>query len=329
METYRLHPTPERGTARPRPLSLAASRGLWQPASVRVLVTGASGFVGARLRPALERAGHAVLAPDVDVVDGPGLAAVLERLQPEAVVHLAALSFVPEAEAHPEAAYRVNFRGARNLLEAVRSGAPAARVLLVGSGASYGAAPAGSAAFAEEAPLRPGDAYARTKAAADLLGAVYARRGLDVLRVRPFNHTGPGRPDAFVESSFARQLAEIEAGRRPPRLDVGNLDAVRDFLPVEDVVEAYLRLLDPAVPAQAYNVASGRGTTIREILELLLARSAARPEIRVDRARWRPTDASVGSPARLERLTGWAPRVPLAEALGALLEAWRREVRAA
>lgn len=295
---------------------------------MRVLVTGASGFVGARLRPALEAAGHTVLAPELDVADGPALAAAVARLRPEAAVHLAALSHVPDAEARPEAAYRVNFLGARNLLEAVRTGAPAARVLLVGSGAAYGAAPAGGASFTEESPLRPGDAYGRTKAAADLLGAVYARRGLDVLRVRPFNHTGAGRPETFVESSFARQIAEIEAGARPPHLEVGNLDAVRDFLPVEDVVSAYLRLLEPAVPARAYNVASGRGTTIRELLDLLLTRSSVRPEIRVDPSRWRPADASVGSAARLARATGWAPRVPLGDALGALLESWRHELRA-
>lgn len=294
-----------------------------------ILVTGASGFVGRHLGPALEAAGHSLLAPELDVTDAAAVQKAVADARPDAAIHLAALSFVPDAEARPDAAYAVNFRGARNLLEAVRREAPSARVLLVGSGTSYGAGRPGDPPFAESAPLRPEDAYARTKAAADLLGAVYARRGLDVVRVRPFNHTGPGRPEAFVESSFARQLAEMEAGLRPARLEVGNLDAVRDFLAVEDVVEAYRRLLDPDVPARAYNVASGRGRTIRELLDVLLGASSLRPEVRTERARWRPANASVGSPERIAHVTGWAPRVPLEAALRALLESWRRAVRAA
>jgi GDP-4-dehydro-6-deoxy-D-mannose reductase len=213
------------------------------------------------------------------------------------------------------------------VLAAVEAAAPRARVLLVSSSTVYGPAEADAPPFDESSPLRPANAYARTKAAADLLGAAFAERGLAVWRARPWNHTGAGRPDRFVESSFARQLAEIEAGRRPPRIEVGALDSLRDFLHVEDVVDAYLALLDGDAPPAAYNVASGRGVTIRALLEQLLARTRLAPELVVDPARLRPPDASVGSAARLRALTGWTPRRTLDEALGALLDDWRERIR--
>jgi GDP-4-dehydro-6-deoxy-D-mannose reductase len=224
--------------------------------------------------------------------------------------------------------YRVNFLGACSILEAARKTSPGVRLLLVGSGHVYGAADPGAPPFDESSPLRPDSPYSWTKTAADLLGSVYQRRGVDVVRVRPFNHTGAGRPDRFVESSFARQIAEIEAGLRPPTIEVGNLDAVRDFLDVEDVIEAYLRLLDPKVPAGPYNVASGEGISIRDLLDLLLAETWVRPEVKLDRARWRPANSSVGCAERLEKATGWAPRVPLRETLKRLLDGWREAVRA-
>jgi GDP-4-dehydro-6-deoxy-D-mannose reductase len=225
--------------------------------------------------------------------------------------------------------YRVNFLGAHSILEAARKISPGVRLLLVGSGHVYGAADPGAPPFDERSPLRPDSPYAWSKAAADLLGGIYASRGVDVVRVRPFNHTGAGRPDQFVESSFARQIAEIEAGLRSPKIAVGNLDAVRDFLDVEDVVEAYVRLLDPKVPAGPYNVASGKGTSIRELLDALLADTSIRPEVKVEHARWRPADTSVGSEERLAKATGWAPTIPLRETLKRLLDRWREAVGAA
>jgi GDP-4-dehydro-6-deoxy-D-mannose reductase len=303
---------------------------------VRVLVTGAGGFVGRRLLPKLAAAGHDAVGVDreVDVADAAALERAVERAAPEALVHLAALSFVPDSFRDPEAAFRVNFLGLRNLLEAVRARVPRARVLVVSTGNVYGTAEAGAPPFAESAALRPESPYARAKAAADLLARSYAERGLQVVRVRPFNHTGRGRPETFVESSLARQLVEIASGRRPPRLAAGNLDAVRDFLDVDDVVAAYLLLLDPAVPAGLYNVASGHGRSVREVLGALLelaelgARRSAL-EIEVDPARWRPTDRAVGDAARLRAATGWEPRIPFTATLRGLLEGWRAELSAA
>jgi GDP-4-dehydro-6-deoxy-D-mannose reductase len=297
---------------------------------MQVFVTGVAGFVGRRLEARLQTAGAQVIGTDLelDVGDAGRVVEAVSAARPDAIVHLAAISFVPEAASNPEAVYRVNFLGAHSVLEATRKLSPGVRLLLVGSGYVYGAADPGAPPFAESSPLRPDSPYAWSKAAADLLGGVYQDRGVDVVRVRPFNHTGPGRPDHFVESSFARQIAEIEAGLRPPRMAVGNLDAVRDFLDLEDVLNAYVRLLDSDVPAGVYNVASGKGTSIRDLLDLLLAESSIRPEVTVDQARWRPADSSVGSAERLEKAIGWAPKIPLRETLRRLLDGWRQAVGA-
>lgn len=289
-------------------------------------MSGARGFVGSWLVPHLEAAGHEVVAVDrdVDVRDAGAVEASIAAARPDAVVHLAALASVADSLGEPARAARVNALGTLHVLRAALRRAPAARVLLVGSGESYG--PGSGSAFDETAPLAPATPYARTKAVADRLGAAFAARGLDVVRARPFAHTGPGQADAYVASSFARQLAEIEAGRRAPVLAVGNLAAVRDVLDVADVVDAYRRLLERAVPAGAYNVASGVGVSIRELLERLLALSAAKPELREDPARWRPASAAVGDAGRLRSATGWAPRVPLDDTLARLLDDWRARV---
>jgi GDP-4-dehydro-6-deoxy-D-mannose reductase len=253
----------------------------------------------------------------------------MAELAPRAVVHLAAQSSVAQSNDAPEESARINFVGARNLLEAVARHAPRARVLLVGSGEQYGPAETGAAPWTEAAALRPRSPYARSKACADLLGARYAADGCDIVRVRAFNHTGPGQSDVFVLASFARQAAEIAAGRRDPELAVGNLDSVRDFLDVDDVVDAYLRLLDPRVPAGAYNVASGIGRRIGALLDALRAEAGIQARVRMDPARMRPADASVGDAAKLRAATGWSPRVPFELTLRRLLDDWRARVAAA
>lgn len=294
---------------------------------MRIWINGARGFVGSWLVPRLEGAGHVVIAVDreVDVTDAAAVSESVAAAQPDAIVHLAAFASVAASHAEPTDTARVNTLGTLHVLRAARRHAPASRVLLVGSGEIYGAA-ADGAAFDESHPLVPGSPYARSKAAADQLGAVFAARGLDVIRARPFNHTGPGQTDAFVAASFARQLAEIEAGRRDPELRVGNLEAVRDFLDVADVVEAYRRLLDRRVPTGAYNIASGRGVSIGTLLEGLLAISTARPAVHRDPERWRPANVSIGNAIRLRKATGWEPRIPLADTLERLLGDWRQRI---
>lgn len=298
---------------------------------MRVVVTGAAGFVGRRLVARLEGRGDVVHGFDqeLDVSDAGAVTDFVRRHRPEAVVHLAARSSVAASFDDAAAVYRVNYLGARSVLTAVHEAAPAARLLLVGSGECYGPGQRDAPGFDETSPLRPHSPYAQAKAAADLLGARFAERGLSVVRARPFPHTGPGQSDAFAASSFARQLAELEAGLRPARLHVGELDSVRDYLDVDDVVAAYLELLDPAVATGCYNVASGIGVTLRHVLDLLLSHSSAQPEIVVDPTRLRPADTSVGCAAKLRHATGWAPRVPLADTLGRLLGAWRAGLNAA
>ncbi|UCE86060.1 MAG: GDP-mannose 4,6-dehydratase [Deltaproteobacteria bacterium] len=298
---------------------------------MKVLVTGAGGFVGGRLLPRLEREGARVVGIDreLDVSRPAGIDALLDAERPNAIVHLAALSSVPRSRAEPDLTYRVNFLGTRVVLDATRRFAPGARVLVVSTGEVYGPLEPDAPPSTEASPLRPASPYAAAKASADLLARSFAAGGLDVVRARPFNHTGPGQRDEFVASSFARQIAEIEAGVRAPRLAVGNLDSVRDFLDVDDVIEAYWRLLDPATPAGVYNVATAGAVTIREVLDALLAHARVAPAVEVDPRLYRPTDAMRGDAHRIRQATGWEPRTPLRDTLGRLLDHWRQNVATA
>jgi GDP-4-dehydro-6-deoxy-D-mannose reductase len=287
-------------------------------------MSGASGFVGSALAPRLARDGHDVVPARVDVTDAGAVADSIAAAAPAAIVHLAALASVAGSFAAPESFARVNYLGTLHVLRGAARHAPRARILVVTSGEIYGGS-AQAAPFDEDAPLAPASPYARSKAAADALAAASP---LDVVRARSFNHTGPGQSDVYVAASFARQLAEMELGRREPVLHVGNLAAVRDFLDVDDVVEAYVRLLHPTLPGGAYNVASGTGRSIAELLELLIEGSSVRPRIEVDAARWRADRASVGDAGRLRRTTGWKPAIPFEATLARLLGDWRARVSA-
>jgi len=297
---------------------------------MRVWITGAGGFVGTRLRARLEARDAYVHGTDldVDIVDPEAVERTVAEQRPDAVVHLAAQSSVAASWKDAFGCFRTNYLGSRNLLRAVERRAPAARVLLVGSADVYDTCDVAAPPYREDAPLRPRSPYARSKAAAEQLGALAAERGLAAVRTRSFNHTGAGQSDAFVASSFARQVAAIELGRAAPRMHVGNLASVRDFLDVEDVIDAYLALLDPAVPVATYNVASGRGVPVRELLESLCQLAGVQPEVRTDPDRLRPTDGLVGDASRLRGATGWRPTRPLDETLAGLLEHWRAVLRA-
>ncbi len=247
---------------------------------------------------------------------------------PEAIVHLAAQSSVAASSEDPEETHRINCGGALSVLEGALRCGSLPRVLLIGSADQYGSADPGSPPFTEDSPLAPTSAYARSKTEAERLGTSFVEAGLEVVRIRAFSHSGPGQSDAFALSSFARQIAEIEAGRRKPVLSVGNLDSVRDYLDVEDVVEAYLRLLDSTVAADIYNVASGVGTRLSDLLDTLLDLSSPRPRIERDTERLRPADCSVGDASRLRSATGWRPSVSIERMLERLLADWRRKINA-
>ena len=299
-------------------------------AGVRVMITGAAGFVGSHLVPRLAAEGYEVDASDreLDVADSAAVEARVASVRPEAIIHLAAVSSVPASRREPELTYRVNYLGARTVLEATQRVVPEARVLLVSTADMYGSVSPGTEPFSEESPLRPGSPYARSKAAADLLGGAFAARGLDVVRVRPFNHTGPGQTDVFVLASFARQVAAIEAGSCEPLIRVGNLVSVRDFLDIEDVIDAYVRLLDPGVPADVYNVASGTGVRIGDALRSLCEIAGIAPRLEVNPDFFRPTDIAVGRAARLRAAARWEPRVSFRQTLERLLDDWRERIGA-
>jgi len=298
---------------------------------MRVLVTGAAGFVGTRLCARLAARGDELLARDreLDVCDAARVRDAIDAARPDAIVHLAAISSVPEAEADPLRAYRVNTLGARALLDGALRAAPRARVLLVTSAAIYGAAPPGSAGFDERSALRPASAYARTKAAADLLGAAYAERGLAVVRARPFNHSGAGRPAAYVEARLARDVVAIAAGRSALPLPLANAESQRDFLDVEDVVDAYVALLDPQAPGGAYNIARGEPVSLRELAQRLCRLAGVAPEIAATSDPLRAPDATIGSAEKLRAATGWRPKRALDDTLRELLAAQQERARAA
>jgi GDP-4-dehydro-6-deoxy-D-mannose reductase len=286
--------------------------------------------VGGHLVPRLLKEGFEVTATDLDldVCDRAAVAAKLKQELPEAIVHLAAQSSAAASAVDPESTHHINYGGALSVLEgALRCGSHP-RVLLIGSADQYGSALPGSPPFTEDSPLAPASAYAHSKAEAERLGTSFADAGLEVVRIRAFSHSGPGQSDVFALSSFARQIAEIEAGRREPVLRVGNLDSMRDYLDVGDVVEAYLRLLDPAVGANIYNVASGVGTRLGDLLDALLDLAGLRPSIERDPERYRPADCSVGDAGRLRAATGWRPAVSIERMLERLLADWRRKINA-
>lgn len=319
---------------------------------MRVLVTGIAGFVGPVVAGALRAAGHEVqglvqagpasprlaalgLAADAihegDVTDAPGLGRLLAAMRPDAVVHLAGVTFVPAAERDPAETYRVNVGGLLALLGAVRAETPKARVLAVGSADVYGAVERGELPIREETPFRPVSVYGASKAAADIAAAQWARAyRLDVVRARPFNHTGPGQEASFVCSALARQVAAIEAGKQADTLRVGNVDPVRDFSDVRDIAAGYVALLERGRAGEAYNLCSGSGSSIAEVIAIL--RTHARVPVRVhsDQALRRAVDVEriVGSHDRATRDTGWAPRIPLDDTLGALLDDWRSRIGA-
>jgi GDP-4-dehydro-6-deoxy-D-mannose reductase len=314
---------------------------------VRVLVTGVTGFVGGHLvellrreHPEVEILGLArprgglvlpggVRLLDADLEDAGSVVAAVERACPDRVFHLAGQSSVHQSWQDPSGTLRANLHGALHLLEGLRRRAPAARVLVVGSADEYGPGNA-TLPLREDAPLAPGSPYAVSKMAQGFLAREYGRCfGMHVLCTRTFPHTGPGRGELFAESSFARQIAEAEAGLRPAVIEVGNLEAERDFSDVRDVVRAYWELLERGAPGSAYNVCSGRGVRIRELLERLVSLARVPLEVRVDPSRLRPADipSLVGDPSRLREATGWEPRIDLATTLRDLLEDWRARLR--
>lgn len=309
-----------------------------------VIVTGAEGFVGGWLVRELQAAGHQVIGthrpgrplPDLgvrwveaDLRERGALEGLFAEVHPAAVVHLAAIALPRQAARDLDEALRVNFTAVDHLVDALLRGAPGARLLYVSSGEVYGPRGADDPPAREDDPLSPPTPYAATKAAAERrVELAFERDGLDAVRVRPFNHSGPGRPADYAESNFARQVAQLERSEAEPIVRVGNLDAVRDFSHVSDVAAAYRLLLDEGEPGSVYNVCSGQPRTIRSVLDHLLSRARRPLGVEIDPALFTPIEEGksglVGDPARIRAL-GWSPRHSFESMLDELLEHWRAD----
>ncbi len=307
-----------------------------------VLVTGVSGFVGPHLTRTLVAAGARVVGLGVepeppagvplagwhvaDLREPAPVAQAIALAKPDAVVHLAGQSSAARSFEDPAATFAANVTGARNLLEAVRSGVPAARLLIVGSSEVYGPQPAGSRA-GEETPFAPVSPYGASKAEADRLAEASGQgeRALDVIRVRAFSHTGPGQSPMFVVPAFAQQIAAVEAGRGEPVLRVGNLEVTRDLCDVRDVVRAYVALLERGTRGAAYNVCRGEGVRLTEVVRRLVGMARVAIRVEVDPARLRPADLPwlVGDPSKIARDTGWRCEISFEQTLADVLEEWR------
>ena len=310
---------------------------------MRVLVTGARGFVGRHLVAALNERGHLVIPTDhhphedslgVDVTDPLAVRGAVELAQPDAIAHLAAQAFVPASIEDPQGTYAINVGGTQHILEAVRGfvneGGRHPRVLVASSGDVYGAQPASAYPLRETTAAEPANPYAASKVAAEATALAYARTyGLEVVVTRAFNHIGPGQDERFAVAGFAAQLARVAAGLAPA-VSVGNLEASRDFLDVRDVCAAYVALLEgEGTPGQLYNIASGTATPLKEILRRLVEIAHIGVEIREDPARMRPSDVpvSVGDASKLREATGWSPRISLTAALRAVYDDARQRVQ--
>ncbi len=301
----------------------------------RILVTGLSGFAGSHLAPAV-----AALLPDAtlhplgcDLTDADAVDARVAALRPDRCLHLAAIAAIPVARASPDLAWSVNLHGTLSLARSLRRHVPAAPLLFASSADSYGASFRAGQPLDESAPLAPMNLYGATKAAADLALGAMAAEGLHVIRLRAFNHAGPGQSDDFALPAFARQVALIAAGRQAPVLRTGNLDSWRDFLDVRDVCAAYALCLAHAgriPPGTILNIASGTPRRIGDVLDALLQRAGLAVRRELDPARARPSDIAiaVGDASRLRALLGWSPRIAWEQTLADVQDDWTARIAA-
>jgi GDP-4-dehydro-6-deoxy-D-mannose reductase len=317
---------------------------------MRALVTGVSGFVGGHLAehlvlegdlvvglsasgrwsPVLAHLANSVRIERFDLVAqaDADLAELVSRKQPEVIYHLAAQSNPQGSLSDARGTWALNLGGSLNLLEAVKASGQKPRIILVSSGVCYGNPAPESIPVTEDCPLRPNNPYAASKAAVDLLGIQhYLAHGTDVVIVRPFNHAGPRQPPRYVLAALAIQVAEVECGRADC-LNIGNLEVVRDFTDVRDVVRAYRLLAQHGRPGEIYNLGSGRGTKVASALEYLRSLATAPIPMRVDPALVRPVDQPllIADASKLRAAVGWEPRYTIEQTLSDMLALCRRDV---
>ena len=314
----------------------------------RVLITGVTGFAGSHLvdylltrndceihgiwrwRSRTENIEH--LKPgdmqlhECDLRDATSTFDTVAKVRPDWIFHLAAQSFVPTSWVAPTESLTTNILAQVNLFEAVRRLGLKTRIQLACSSEEYGMVFPNEVPITERNPLRPLSPYAVSKVAQDMLGYQYWMSWkVDSVRTRGFNHEGPRRGPVFVASDFAKQIADIERGKKAPVLSVGNLEAKRDFTDVRDMVRAYVLALEKCEPGEVYNICRGKCWTIRETLDMLLSHTKVKIEVRQDPARLRPSDVPIllGDNSKFVQATGWQPVIPFEQTLSDMLEYWR------
>ena len=318
---------------------------------MKVLITGITGFAGshladyilenhsdakvfgiARWRSRMENLLHIqdkIELFEADLKDLVSLKKCMAEIKPDRIFHLAAQSFVPASWTCPAETFAINSIGQINLFEAILGQGLKSRIQIAGSSEEYGMVYPDEVPMKETNPLRPLSPYAVSKVAQDLLAYQYFKSyGLWTVRTRGFNHTGPRRGEVFICSNFAKQIAEIEKGKRKPVMYVGNLEARRDFTDVRDTVRAYWLSLEKGEPGDVYNIGTGKAYTMKEILDMLLGLSREQVKIETDPKRLRPSDVEIllSDSTKFRKLTGWEPKIPLKQSLQDLLDYWRDRV---
>ncbi|MBI4629159.1 MAG: GDP-mannose 4,6-dehydratase [Candidatus Rokubacteria bacterium] len=319
---------------------------------MRVLITGITGFVGSHLAEYALKAGAEVVGSlrwrsrlehvegirqrvrliECDLRDAMSTRALVAQAKPDRVFHLAAQSFVQASFNAPAESLHTNVICQVNLLEGLRAERREPRILVVGSSEEYGLVHEHETPITEQSPLRPLSPYAVSKVTQDLMGYQYWKSyGQHIVRSRAFNHSGPRRGDVFATSTFARQIAEIEAGVREPVIHVGNLTPRRDFSDVRDIVRGYWLMLERGEPGEVYNLCAGRAWSIRWVLDFLLAESKTRDVSILEHPdRLRPSDVPLllGDGGKIAKALGWRTEIPFEQTLRDLLDYWRQRVRA-
>ncbi len=317
---------------------------------MRLLVTGITGFVGSHLVDYLLTGDHEVFGVkrwrsrteniehfknevviyECDLRDATATREIIESVRPEGIFHLAAQSFVPSSWIAPHETLYTNIIGELNIFEATRLAKLSPTILIAGSSEEYGLVHPDEIPVKETNPLRPLSPYGVSKVSQDMLGYQYFMSyGMKVIRTRAFNHTGPRRPFVFVCSDFAYQIVQIEKGKKNPVMQVGNLSAVRDFSDVRDVVRAYCLAMEKGEPGEVYNISSGKGYSIQEIIDMLLSRSDVSVEIKTDKTKFRPSDVPrlIGDSSKFRDRTGWENDIPFEDTLRDILHFWREKTR--
>jgi len=315
---------------------------------MKVLITGITGFAGSHLadyclargdvdvhgiirwRSRTENVEHMmdkVMLHECDLRDASSTRDVVENVRPEYIFHLAAQSFVPTSWRAPTESLTTNVIGQLNIFEAVRKCGLDCRIQIACSSEEYGMVYEDELPIKETNPFRPLSPYAVSKVGQDLLGYQYHMSyGMDVVRTRGFNHTGPRRGPVFVVSDFAKQIIDAEMGRREPVMYVGNLEASRDFTDVRDTVRGYWLALEKGKPGESYNICRGQAWVIQDVLDKLIELSGVKMEVKQDPDRLRPSDVPrlLGDNSKFRKDTGWTPEIPFEKTLEDILEFWRQ-----